>query len=515
MKFKNLLLIVLFTGFASCDLEEELRKEVDAEGATEIITTPAQIQALVQGVYNSLNGPMTSEARWWALNQHSTDETVGPTRGGDWDDGGVWRVYHDHTWTDEHPQISDTFSEILQTVFTATNALRFEDSLTVQQVAEVKFLRAWAMYCVLDGWGQVPVREPGSDLRSSPEVLTSAVAFDRILTDLEEIVDDLPTEETTLANADAAKFLQMKMYLNKGVYENRASPTFSTDDMNQVISLADELINSGTYTLDDNYFDNFEVRNDELSSENIWELENIGSIPNGNNIRSRWRSTMHYNQIPDGWNGFTTLSDFYDSFEAGDERLEGETSTSGMTAVQSGFLIGPQDGPDKEGVLQTVLKDRNGNDLSFTREVALIESGGNLEITGIRVVKYVPDVDNAGNGNAENNTVLFRYADVLLMKAEAILRGGTSSETALELVNELRQERNASVLTDVDLDELLAERGREFYWEAWRRQDLIRFGKFLGTWQLKPEESGSERLLFPIPAAQVALNPNLNQNPGY
>jgi len=109
------------------------------------------------------------------------------------------------------------------------------------------------------------------------------------------------------------------------------------------------------------------------------------------------------------------------------------------------------------------------------------------------------------------------------MKAEAILRGGTATDagpygsTALSIVNSIRTDpaRGASALSSVDLDILLDERGRELWWEGWRRHDQIRFGKFLGTWDEKPEQSDPRALIFPVPATQVAVNPNLEQNPGY
>ena len=109
--------------------------------------------------------------------------------------------------------------------------------------------------------------------------------------------------------------------------------------------------------------------------------------------------------------------------------------------------------------------------------------------------------------------MIFRYADVLLMKAEALLRTGAAA-TALPIVNSIRTARGATALGSLTADNLLDERGRELYWEGWRRNDLIRFGKFLGAWQEKAA-SGSERLLFAIPNEQLAVNPNLTQNPGY
>ena len=151
--------------------------------------------------------------------------------------------------------------------------------------------------------------------------------------------------------------------------------------------------------------------------------------------------------------------------------------------------------------------------LAFTKEVKLRETDPNtLEITGVRVIKYPFDYATAGDFKT-NDFVMFRYADVLLMKAEALLRT-TNAPDALTIVNSIRTIRGATALGSVDLNALLDERGREMYWEGYRRQDLIRFGKFLQPWQGK-EASDPKNLLFPIPSTQLAVNPNLTQNPGY
>ncbi len=120
------------------------------------------------------------------------------------------------------------------------------------------------------------------------------------------------------------------------------------------------------------------------------------------------------------------------------------------------------------------------------------------------------------SGQRNHDWVVFRYADVLLMKAEAILRGGTGTpEEALALVNSIRVNRGVAPFATLTLDNLIDERGRELYWEGWRRQDLIRFGKFLEPGQVKTTPSEPRHLLYPIPSQQIAVNPNLEQNPGY
>lgn len=502
-----LIVMMVLAGVFSCSLDEELQDNLNKQQGQDFLTGSADIDALLQSSYEGLRNPFQDQSRFWAASEHTTDEVIGPTRGGDWDDNGVWRVLHDHTWDADHSFLGDTFNELLQVVFSTTNILTFNPS--AQQEAEALMLRAFVMFAVADGWGQVPFREPGENLLNPPTVLSGADAVDKVIADVESILDNLPDGPTYHSNKDAGKVLLMKAYLNKGAFANRQSPTFDAGDMNEVIRLADEIIQSGEYEISDNVYDNFAPNNDVISTENIFTNENRGGVSSGN-IRSRWFCTLHYNQNPSGWNGFTTIADFYDKFDPNDKRLsdtyDGQTDVSG---IKMGLLLGQQ--YDQNG---TALEDRKGNPLSFTKEVKLIETGNNLEVTGIRVIKY--PIDYLSGDNVDNDLVIYRYSDVILMKAEAILRGGTATngDTPLSLVNSIREKRGVDALASIDLDLLLDERGFELYWEGHRRQDLIRFGKYLDAYTNKPA-SGPERLLFAIPASALAVNPNLEQNPGY
>ena len=449
--------------------------------------------------------PYQDQSRFWAAQEHTGDAAMGPTRGGDWDDNGIWRSLHNHSWDADHAFLGSTFSELLQIVFATTNLLEFEPS--AETAAQSRFLRAYVVTSVLDGWGQVPYRRDGSSLLDDADVLDAQASIDLVMSEIDAIMADLPDSPANRANKDAAKVLKMKMLLNKGMYLNRAAPTFDGGDMSAVIALADEIISSGNYSLATNYYDNFAPNNDAISTENIWTAENVGGSNSGN-VRSRWFCTLHYNQNPSGWNGFTTLGDFYSSFDDDDIRKGAEyPSMTDVSGIRAGFLVGQQF--DQDG---TALQDRNGNPLAFTPEVAISETGSNLEVTGVRVIKYPIDYNNGDN--VDNDYVYYRYADVLMMKAEALMRNGDSAG-ALAIVNEIRASRGTTALDSIDETTMLAERGREFYWEGFRRTDLLRFGRFLDAWQEKGGESGSERLLFPIPAGSLASNPNLTQNPGY
>jgi hypothetical protein len=396
----------------------------------------------------------------------------------------------------------------LQVTFNCTNLLSFAPPK--ETAAEAKLLRAYAMYYVLDLYDQVPVRDPGEDLLQPSKVVKAAEALARIIKDLNEAMPDLPDGPASRANKWAAKALLMKCYLNRGVYANRANPTFDAADMNQVIALGSEIVASTKFALEPNYFFNFSPQN-QTSKELIFTNPNTRS--EAGNVRFHFHCGTHYNQNPSGWNGFTTLSDFYDKFEATDKRRgEAYAGFTDKTGMRVGLLIGQQF--DKDG---NKLKDRAGNDLVFSREISPIVSG-NVELPGIRVVKYVPDMKEDFSGDrdvADNDYALLRYSDVLLMWAEAQFRIGNTAQ-ALTAINSVRTQRGASALTTLTSDNIIDERGRELYWESWRRSDLVRFKKFLlpyGT--TKPGTSDPKYLLFPIPANALATNPNLKQNPGY
>ncbi len=516
-KISILSALLLFLFSLSCTkLDEELRGTLTEEQAQGV----ADVNVLMQAVYNSLR-PYQSNELTFGLEEVSSDEMVVPTRGSDWDDNGRWRVLHLHSWNPEHDLITNTFNSLLQGVFNATNVLTFSPS--AQQAAEARFVRAFIMFTVLDLYGQVPYRQPGENLLNPPQVLKDIDAWNFILSEVNEIRDQLPDGPNYKANKDAARVLLMKLYLNKGTYINRQNPSFDPADMAQVNALADEIITSGRYSLSTSVFDNYAPNNDAISKENIFTNQNIGGVQGGD-VRSRFNMTAHYNQYPGGWNGFTTLAEVYDKFGPTDTRRSqdypGMTDVSGMKA---GMQLGQQIGPRRDAnnnIIQPIqlveLKDRRGNPLAFTREVNIIESGNDIEIAGIRVQRYIVDYANGGGqGNfANNDYVFYRYADVLLMKAEALLRSGNAGE-ALTLVNPLRTQRGATPLTSLDLNELLDERQRELYWDGWRRQDLIRFGKFLEPTSVRTTVSDPKYLYFPIPSGALAVNPNLTQNPGY
>jgi starch-binding outer membrane protein, SusD/RagB family len=157
-------------------------------------------------------------------------------------------------------------------------------------------------------------------------------------------------------------------------------------------------------------------------------------------------------------------------------------------------------------------------DIVLRQNPALFDCG-NDEIAwnmGYRNIKFYPDASSTSR-NQNNDVPFLRYSDVVLMKAEAILRGGSATlgDTPLSLVNSVRSKRSTSAAwSSVTLEDLYKERCREFAWEAWHRNDMIRFGKYEGSWGFKTNSDVTRRI-FPIPTYAKALNPILDQNPGY
>lgn len=528
-----LLTVAVVTGCTK--LNESLNSTLTS---SEVANTPGSTGGLIAAAYSDLGGLLHGQDQVFSLQENTTDESLVPTRGGDWDDNGVWRVLHSHTWNADHGQILSVFNNLNKLSFDATNVLLFKP--TAAQAAEARFLRAFALYNLLDLYGQYPFRDPGENLLNAPVVKSGATAIDFIIAELNAALPDIPANNpVTKATPDAARVLLMRCYLNKGAFLNRAAPTFAAADMQQVTTLGNAIINSGKYSFTSNYFDNFSVDNDVKSKEGIFTYPNTSGVAaNNGGIAARWNMTLHYNSYTPvnpnaGWNGFTTISDFYSSFNTTaaattfgpadtvlDRRLGGRfyAGATDKSGLRPGFLVNQQ--YDENGV---AIKDRKGNPLAYTPAVAttMIETGTNLEVTGIRVVKYVPDYANYG-GPAGNDLMIFRYPDAFLMVAEAKLRTGDDAG-ALLMVNQLRTARSSAPLTSLPLvntanvedpKTLLAERGRELYWESVRRTDLIRFGVYLKPWQYKPTDD-AKYLLFPVPNQALAANPNLKQNPGY
>lgn len=529
---------LLAWGFVSCtDLEIEETDSFITDGFQGLENPTSALEAL----YGDVRGQLSDQANTYALAEVTTDAQIIPTRGADWGDNGRWRKLHQHEWGLEDSDVITPFEQWNKNQLSASQILDDRSNSPEDVKLEARFLRAYAMWWILDLYGQVPFRDTALPSTELPVVYSGSEAVQFILADLDICISGLPSrtgnsgDELKRPGKAAARFLKAKILLNKHVYENQlagggGSPAAA--DMAEVISLVDQISGDG-YELQSGYFDIFKSTAD---SETIWFTES--------NVQNVIYAPMHLNQYGlaggGGWNGFSTLAEYYDLFEGdaesnrvetdltaldGQEERRGGVPSEGLpftsrpgttnaegyefgSNVGSGFLINQQ--YDLDG---TKLADRQGNDLKFSREFVDGTGAKNLinnsERTGIRIIKYNPRF-----GENTNHKIQFRYADAYLMKAEAMLR---SSGDPTDMVNALRVLRDATPLGTINESDLLDERARELFTEGYRRNDLIRFGQYLRGWEFKgdTETGNAKRLLFPIPLPQLLANPSLVQNPGY
>src|SRR5579859_2682579 len=483
----------------------------------------------------------------FSLEENTSDECLVPTRAGDWDDNGVWRTLHTHAWDATHGQSQTVFNNLGTLESDATTVLALGP--TPEQGAEATFLRSLAQFYFLDLYGQVPYRTvPNYNTVNAAPVMTPAQAVDTLVTNLTNIIPVLSSSNANFqATPNAARFLLMKVLLNKQAFLNRQTPASPVQaDMQEVYALGQAIVASGKYSLTTNYFDNFGPNNGGFggantggqSTEGIFVYPNNGTATNANGtsnggIDARWMMTLHYNSWDAtgvyggaGWNGFSTIADVYNAFDATDTRRGNfpypAANTHGVSPG-SGLNVGMAAG-QQYNEAGNKIQDRKGNLLVFSPTVSNVETNvATLEGDGIRVLKYYPDYAHY-TSTASNQLMIYRYADVILMMAEADLNGASGGAAdALTLVNKLHTARGAQPLATITLvnksnlydgTTLLEERQKELWWESWRRQDLIRMGVFLTPWALKPTDD-PKFLLFPIPATQLVANPNLKQNPGY
>ncbi len=537
-QIKNYALSMLsLLAIASCsDLEIEQTDSVISDGFQGL----ADPQSTVGDLYNNVFGNWGGQENRYAMSEVTTDALLIPTRGADWGDNGRWRKLHQHEWGLEEIDIIRPFDQWNAIQLTASQILDPRSNASAEVAAQASFLRAFGMFNILDLYGQVPFRDTSLPSTELPVTYSGAEAVDFIITDLDNAISGLPTTGAgeiaglRTASKAAARFLKAKVLLNKHIFVNQLTGgggTPDNGDMQAVVDLVDAIEADG-FDLQTGYFDIFRETSD---SETIWW---------GNtSVGSRIFNTLHYNSTSlegGGWNGFSTLAEYYDLFEgdananaldangeAANNQEErrggvplagtpftgraGTTDLNGFEAgsnVGNGFLINQQ-----YALSGTALTDRQGAPLQFKRQFT--DNDGNISLinnneqTGIRVIKYNPTF-----GAQLNHQILFRYADAYLMKAEAMLRMGGD---ATSMVNTLRVLRGANPLGSVSEQDLLDERARELFIEGWRRNDMIRFGQYTRQWEFKSDsETGNEtRRLFPIPLPQILANPNLVQNPGY
>jgi hypothetical protein len=368
--------------------------------------------------------------------------------------------------------------------------------------AELRALRAYYYYVMLDLFGNVPivtdvelVERPNN---TRPEVFK--FVEDELVAAREVLPVAWPAADAGRMTKGAVDAILASLYVNAEVFGGTVTAAGLTKGPARwadAVTAADRVLNSGQYSLAPNWRSNFTPTND-LSPEIIFSVRLTAQADRGLRLINR---AVHYNSYQGGgWNGFSALSETYNKFDATDQR-------------RAIFLVGPQNSLETGAA----INDRAGNRLNFTPEIADVTQAKENE--GIRVVKFTFDPAHTAEWMG-NDFPLFRLAEIYLLKAEALNELGRTAE-ALTLVNTVRarvftppKPITGSFTTAAFRTVLLNERLFELNNEGKRRQDMIRFGVFTSPFQYK-EQREPYRILFPIPQTQLQTNPLLVQNPGY
>ncbi|MEM6630262.1 MAG: RagB/SusD family nutrient uptake outer membrane protein [Bacteroidota bacterium] len=450
--------------------------------------------------------------RFWIILEASTDECVVPTRGGGWGDANRWRDMHFHEWNVNHPTFNQAWNFSYEGINQCNNIVKtleaapeFEEKNSF--IAQTRAMRAFYYFWLMDAFGNVPLLTatsieelPNGEL---PGNNARAEVYDFVVSELEAIENELPDINDVTTYGLPTKWfglaLQAKVKMNAEVY--RGSP-----DYEGTIAACDKIINSGQFAYSD-YREMFDVGNGPQVEEIIFAMVNDAQQGSQLNFAVRFipSSTKDAFNIPRGtWGGHSTLPEFLNKFDDPNDVRNGQ------------WQFGPQFLPSGDPIV-----DGNGNQIVVDPDLPWGEANDanpfdvGSDLFGANSVKYTPDPTVAGCcGYQDNDYIIFRYADIVLMRGEALAKQGGDPNLGLRDVNDLRQARGAEPFASLTLDLILDERGREFAFEHWRRNDLIRFGKWEDSWGLKTNSDPTRRL-FPIPQAQIDANPRLQQNPGY
>jgi hypothetical protein len=537
---------------ACTNLDEELYSEVTPAN---FFKTDAEFVSALGAAYTQFGGYATGDIN--EVQEMTTDEVVVPTRGSDWDDGGTQRRLHLHAWGYDDGFMNNPWDFCFSGVSTANRLIyqfqtlsdggQVDAEVAKAYIGELVAVRSFFYWQLVDLYGNVPYDNDFANALAAPPQVPRATVYANIVSDLETAAPNLTqnVDGTTYGRMNywAAKFLLAKLYLNAQVYSGTA-------EWDKAIAACDEIINSGKYSLESNYFANFNVDNSS-SKEFIFAIPYDQIFFTGFNLNMatlHYGSQYTYNLTSQPWNGYCTLEKFYNSYEDGDIRKGDVGTLDGPAVKRSNFVAGYQytlagalviddgaDGADPDG---KPLNFGNMGDLINGQPAPQINELGPQawRQSGVRIGKW--EFQIGGTPDMSNDYSVFRYADVLLMKAEALWHksGSATDAGALALVNQVRERAGLSDLTSLDgklsFDlagpvvsggELFNERGREMFAEHSRRQDLIRFGLWesVGKWVLPYHNVGdvlksdSYLRLYPIPKTKLAANPNLVQNPGY
>ena len=529
-------LLVLSLSFTSC-LDESPKDQIPE---SEIYDSANSLYVnAVASLYNYIGAHEEGEGLQgtcrgiYDYNTLTTDEAIIPIRGGNWYDGGLWKNMYDHTWTATDTDLYNVWKYLYKVIVLSTKSLETIDQhkslLNDQQrdeyKAEVRAVRAMFYYYAMDMFGRIPVLESSTQKTADIRQSNRSDVFKYIVNELQTVAPLLPNEHSNLqgnyygrVTRPVAWFLLAKLALNAEVYtDDNWTDSYRPDGKTIMIDVDGtqknawltcihycNLIASAGYSLASDYTKNFAVHN-ENSNENIFTIP-LDKMLYLNEFHYLFRSRHYahggaYGGASENGTCATlhTMAVYGYNTSSPDARLDMNFYT-GKVEVDGSYVT-LDDGTPLE--YKPLAVEQN------------LTASQYIETAGARMKKYEVDRTAYSDGRMpDNDIVLYRYADVMLMKAEAKVRNGESGYDELNAV----RNRVGMPSLPATLDNILNERLLELVWEGWRRQDMIRFGIYNKQYDIHTPSEADKKgytTVFPIPGKARELNPNLEQNPGY
>lgn len=554
-RYRSLFLLLLAALSMTSCLDEHPKDQLD-EDAIYGSASDIYINA-VASLYNYIGGANESEGIQgtcrgiYDYNTLTTDEAMIPIRGGDWYDGGLWNAMYQHLWGADDQSLYDTWKYLYKVIVLANKSLDIISNKSAllsaaqqeEYRAEIRAIRAMFYYYAMDMFGRVPL------VLSSAEQLHSSLfqgqtdrssIFQFVFQELQQVLPSLPDQHSNKEGnyygritQPVVNFLLAKLALNAEIYmyddwtQGYASRPKGSD-IHFSVPASDASLRNGDkvdcrklnawetciYYCDKLAEEGYVLESDDsfnFSTHNETSKENIFTIPMDKNIYTNqfhylFRSYHYTHGGVLGWGSENGTCATISTMKANHYGEADEDARCKMNFVAGVVKV---DGHE-------LLMD-NGKPLEYQPfEVAQnLTNSKFVKTAGARMAKYEVDRTSYMDGKLQSNDiVLFRYADALLMKAEAKVRNGENGD---EELNRIRA-RVGMPYHKATLDNILEERLLELVWEGWRRQDLIRFGKFTGAYDLRTPlqgESSGYTTVFPIPQKCIDLNSELVQNKGY
>lgn len=497
--------------------------------------TEKDFNAVIAAVYPPMRN-VFNHTNYWTAQEISADAIVSPPTATGWYDGGQYMRFHYHNWNSEQSNIADMWNWMYRGALLANNAIDQieKGKIPVTSVEEknkglfeLRAVRAFYYWLICDNFGDAPLVTTVTD--ELPEKSSRKDIYDFVVKELLEVIPGLDEEQGNgmygRFNKWAAKILLANVYLNAEVYTGESR-------WNECAAQCTDIIKSGKCELSPNFRDSFRSSGVETSKEVLFAVPYHKTLAGGNDMHMRsWQSELKkkFDLESTPWGSGTTMgiTQFIDTYDDDDSRIDDTWLRGPQYDLAGNILYGIYDDPGKPFIIGKDIPDG-----SYVKE-----------FEGYRMNKF--EVAPKTPNQSDTDFPFFRYSQVLLMKAECLLR--TNQPGAGALVTQVRERAfrkspAKAVVTDTQLKEnsaykygyvekyivvnpgnqdpvlfgrLYDELGWEFVWEAHRRRDMIRFGLFTKKSWLSHKPMGDYRSVFPIPETVLNSNPRLTQNPAY